>query len=102
MSLKHYFAVIFTSTLVENQVGYHKMAVKMEELARQQPGFINISSARNETGITVSYWETEQAILNWKSNVNHQLAQKLGRSTWYASYKVEIARVERSYVFSKK
>ncbi|GER58546.1 antibiotic biosynthesis monooxygenase family protein [Patiriisocius marinus] len=101
MVSKHYFAVIFTSTLIDNPIGYHEMALKMEELARQQHGFIDISSARNETGITVSYWETEQAILNWKANIDHQLAQKLGKSTWYASYKVEIARVERSYVFSK-
>ena len=73
------------------------MAAQMETLAKQQPGFLGISSARNELGITVSYWKTEQAILDWKANLDHLQAQKLGKEKWYASYKVEIAKVERSY-----
>ncbi len=95
------YAVIFTSTLNENHSGYFEMANKMEELAKQQPGFLGIISARNEIGITISYWQTEQAILDWKANLDHQQAQKLGKSTWYASYTIEIAKVERRYIFNK-
>ncbi|MGJ8665245.1 MAG: antibiotic biosynthesis monooxygenase family protein [Patiriisocius sp.] len=97
-----YYAVIFTSILYTTTKGYEKMAQQMEELAKKQSGFLGISSARNDIGITVSYWNNEQAILDWKANVDHQLAQKLGREKWYASYKIEIARVERTYEFSKK
>jgi heme-degrading monooxygenase HmoA len=35
-------------------------------LAQQQPGFLGMESARDEIGITVSYWENEEAILAWK------------------------------------
>ncbi len=97
-----YYAVIFTSTLSTTTKGYEDMAQKMEELAKKQLGFLGISSARNDIGITVSYWKNEQAILDWKANVDHQLAQKLGREKWYASYKIEIARVERSYEFERE
>jgi len=97
MHTNPYYAVIFTSTLNENTEGYQEMAHKMEVLAKQQPGFIEMVSARNEIGITISYWETEQAILNWKSNLDHLQAQKMGKDQWYASYKVEIAKVERAF-----
>lgn len=95
-----YYAVIFTSTLSEKQEGYQEMAIKMEELAKKQKGFLGIASARQELGITVSYWESEQAILDWKANIDHQGAQKIGREQWYASYTIEIAKVERRYNFS--
>lgn len=33
-------------------------------LARQQPGFLGVEPARNEVGITVSYWKSLGAIKN--------------------------------------
>ena len=35
----------------------------MEELAKQQKGFLGIESARNEIGITVLYWQSEVDII---------------------------------------
>ena len=94
-----YYAVIFTSTRTEIEEGYAEMAEKMEQLAKKQPGFISIESARNEIGITVSYWESLEAIKNWKANLDHLDAQQKGRSAWYKNYKVRIAKVEREYEF---
>jgi len=94
-----YYAVIFTSTQTENIEGYTEMANRMEILAKQQVGFIRIDSARNEIGITVSYWETLDAIKKWKQNTEHLLAQKKGKSNWYNSYHVRICKVEREYEF---
>jgi heme-degrading monooxygenase HmoA len=94
-----YYAVIFTSTRTENEEGYAEMAEKMENLAKQQPGFISVESARNEIGITVSYWESLEAIKSWKANLDHLDAQQKGRSSWYKNYKVRIAKVEREYGF---
>ena len=92
-----YYAVIFTSLRTEGDRGYGEMAERMVELARQQPGFLGIESAREEVGITVSYWADLQAIKRWKADSEHLAAQKLGRSTWYADFSVRIARVERDY-----
>ena len=98
---KPYFAVIFTSTQTETIEGYSEMAVKMENLAKQQKGFIGIDSARNEVGITVSYWESLEAIKNWKANTDHLFAQQKGREQWYNWYNVRICKVEREYEFTK-
>ncbi len=94
-----YYAVIFTSTRTEVEEGYAEMAIKMVELAKAQPGYIGMESARSEIGITVSYWESLEAIKNWKANMEHVEAQEKGKTTWYKNYKVRIAKVEREYEF---
>ena len=94
-----YYAVIFTSTRTEVEAGYAEMATKMVELAKAQPRFIGMESARSEIGITVSYWESLEAIKNWKANMEHEEAQEKGKTTWYKNYKVRIAKVEREYEF---
>jgi heme-degrading monooxygenase HmoA len=95
-----YYAVIFTSLRTDTIEGYSKMASTMEELAKQQPGYLGFESAREEIGITISYWKDLEAIKNWKANLDHQMAQKLGRKKWYSWYKVRICKVEREYEFT--
>ena len=94
-----YYAVIFTSERTEGDNGYGDMAARMDELARQQPGYLGIESAREGLGITVSYWESLEAIRNWKQNSEHLVAQQKGRGEWYAAYKTRICKVERDYEF---
>ena len=92
-----YYAVIFTSHRTESDHGYGAMAARMIELASQQPGFLGFESVREDLGITVSYWESLEAIRNWKQNAEHQEAQRLGRRQWYSGFRVRIAKVEREY-----
>jgi heme-degrading monooxygenase HmoA len=95
-----YYAVIFTSIRTEgNQDGYGAMADKMEELANEQDGFLGIESARNEVGITVSYWRDLDSIKQWKENPKHLLAQQLGKKEWYTAFDLRICKVEKAYSF---
>ncbi len=96
-----YYAVIFTSVRTEGDHGYGDMANQMEALAKQQPGFLSVESARETVGITVSYWESLDAIAKWKANTDHLFAQRKGRSDWYKQYKVRICLVEREYGFEQ-
>ena len=97
--LPPYYAVIFTSIKNIDGEGYDNMAIKMVELGSKMNGFLGIESARNEIGITVSYWATLDDIKNWKQETEHLLAQKMGREKWYAAYKTRICKVERDYSF---
>ncbi len=92
-----YYAVIFSSQRTAGDDGYADMAAQMMELAAKQPGFLGVESARDGLGITVSYWESPDAISTWKQNAKHQLAQKLGRDQWYSAFRVRVAKVERDY-----
>jgi heme-degrading monooxygenase HmoA len=94
-----YYAVIFTSVRTSGDNGYEDMATKMVELAAQQPGFLGVESAREEMGITVSYWEDLDAIKNWREHAEHTIARHQGREKWYASFRVRICKVEREYGF---
>ena len=96
-----YYAVIFTSLRTEEDGGYADAALRMAELASQQPGFLGVESARNEVGITVSYWDSLEAIKNWKNNAEHLVVQQSGRNIFYRSYKTRICKVERDYIFEK-
>jgi len=95
-----YYAVIFTSIRTEVNEGYAEMAQQMVELAQQQPGYLSHESARESIGITISYWQSIEAIKNWKQVSEHLIAQQLGREKWYSHYKTRICLVERDYEFN--
>jgi heme-degrading monooxygenase HmoA len=99
-----YYAVIFTSTRTEVDEGYGPTADQMVELASQQPGFLGVESARDADGlgITVSYWESEEAIANWRKNAEHRIAQGHGRAKWYDEFVTRVAKVERTNAFTRK
>lgn len=98
---KPYYAVIFTSQRTDIDEGYTEMAQKMIALAKEQSGFMGEESARNDIGITISYWETLEAIALWKKNTDHLLAQSLGKEKWYEWYNVRVCKVEYSYSFNR-
>jgi len=92
-----YYAVIFTSLKKDVAEGYGEMADEMVHLAQQQPGYLGIESARDGLGITVSYWQSLDAIKAWKQNERHLVAQQKGALAWYSSYKTRVCKVERDY-----
>lgn len=95
-----YYAVIFTSIRTDRDPeAYYAASDRMVELAREQPGFLGVESAREGLGITVSYWASLDAIAAWKRHAEHVLVQANGRRGWYAHFKTRIAKVERDYGF---
>jgi heme-degrading monooxygenase HmoA len=94
-----YYTVVFSSQRTDGDNGYGAMGDRMVELAAQQPGYLGVESVRGADGfgITVSYWETEQSIVDWKANAEHREAQSKGWSQWYSHFELRIAKVERAY-----
>jgi heme-degrading monooxygenase HmoA len=92
-----YYAVIFTSTRTAGDHGYAEMAENMLRLAARQAGFLGFESAREELGISVSYWADLDSIRRWKADIAHREAQRLGRAVWYSGYRVRISKVEHEY-----
>lgn len=101
-----YHAVIFTTRRAgwgdrATDAAYDAAASRMEELAATIPGYLGIEAARNPdgSGITVSYWEDEDAIERWRRLPDHLDAQSRGRAEWYEWYELRVARVERARSF---
>ncbi|MBD2837768.1 antibiotic biosynthesis monooxygenase [Pseudomonas sp. JM0905a] len=94
-----YYAVIFTSLRSDSEQDYTATAERMLELAREQPGFLGVESARGADGlgITVSYWRDEESIRTWRAQAEHREAQRRGRAEWYRAFRTRVACVERDY-----
>jgi len=93
-------AVIFVSTITgADSDGYAAAAAAMDALARTQPGYRGIDSARGADGlgITVSYWVDEAAAVAWRRNEEHAAIRERGRGVWYSSYSLHVAEIARSY-----
>ena len=56
------------------------MAELMISLAKKQSGFPEVESSRNNgIWITLSYWETDESLRNWKNHEKHLVAKHKGR-----------------------
>ena len=76
-----YYAVIFSSLRnADDDAGYAAAADRMLELAAQQPGYLGAESTRGADGfgITVSYWQSEEAIAGWRRNAEHSAIRERG------------------------
>ncbi len=95
-----YYAAIFTSQRKPSDSdGYLHAAELMLDMAKHMPGYLGVESSRDADGfgMTISYWESEQAILAWKAQAEHAEIRERGRWLWYEHFEVRVARVERAY-----
>lgn len=94
-----YYVVIFTSRRTPGDNGYGAMAEQMGRLAAAQPGYLGFEAVRNAEGfgVTLSYWESPEAVRAWKDHAEHQVAQEIGLQQYYEHFEVRVARVERAY-----
>jgi heme-degrading monooxygenase HmoA len=93
-------AVIFVAQRTEHdEEGYQIAAARMVALAAMQPGFAGIDSVRGEDGlgITVSYWQDDEAAKAWRDNAEHSVIRDTGRGRWYTDYSLHVAEITRSY-----
>jgi heme-degrading monooxygenase HmoA len=92
-----YYAVIFTSVKTDAP-HYGAIAASVLEEAKKQEGFLGIESARNEIGISVSYWRDMESIEAWKENTIHKHAQRFAKE-FYTYFRVRVCKVEKEYGF---
>lgn len=94
-------AVIFTSRrTVDHEAEYARMAARMDELVREQPGFVSVTSVRDprtREGITVACFTGEDAVRAWRRHPEHAEAQRRGIAEFYEEYHVTVATVDREY-----
>ncbi|WP_230370912.1 antibiotic biosynthesis monooxygenase family protein [Paludibacterium denitrificans] len=88
-----YWAVIFSSQLRSDEPRYAEMADRMVRLAQTQPGFLGVESSHRDehgNGITVSYWESVEAIAAGASTPNiwwrNSLAVRSGTSLFRCAW----------------
>lgn len=98
-----YYAAIFTRVRSNaHHQRYSEVAARMVELAQGQPGFLGVESAAQADGlgITVSYWQSLEALHAWGRQAEHRLAQREGQTKFYEEYALRIVRVEEARSFA--
>ncbi len=99
------FAVIFKSTRTVGSADlYQEQTELMEALVKSIPGYLSHFSFRDPVtreGVTISYFESEDDIKEWKQVGDHIRAQELGRSDFYENYEVQVVEILREYSWHK-
>ncbi len=67
---------------------YAADAARMEQLAREQPGFLSFKSFTAEDGevVAISEWTDAASAKAWGAHPEHRIVQSRGRGEYYASY----------------
>ena len=95
-------AVIFEVTPAEGRVDdYLTHAARLREALAGMPGFISVERFRSLTQpeklLSLSFWEDEAAVANWRNHAAHRDSQRAGRDGVFASYRLRVAAVLRDY-----
>lgn len=100
-------AVIFeVEPTAEGKEEYLEIAANLREFLENREGFISIErfqSLVDENKIlSLSFWENEEAIENWRNMMEHRNAQKSGKESIFKSYRIRVANVVRDYTASER
>ena len=95
------YAVIFKSKRQDaNSELYYQHNDLLDEKIKSLPGYIKHSGMRHpETreGVTIAYFNSLEAIDQWRKDRDHMDAKKLAKSDFYENYSVEVTEVLDAY-----
>jgi heme-degrading monooxygenase HmoA len=97
--------VVFRNRLrAGDAAAYGATAARMEELARQQPGFRSLKTFAGDDGerVTISEFDSLEAVNAWRANLEHLEAQRRGRAEFYAEFSLQTCEVLRATKFSAR
>ena len=82
---------------------YEALNEQMFRLVQTMPGFVAADGyGTPETGdISVVRFESLEALRAWREHPDHLVAQRRGKTEFYASYTVEVCEVVRAYDFAR-
>ena len=83
---------------------YSADAVRMEERARAQPGFLSFKSYVSDDGevIALSEWQDRDAALAWRRDAEHSVVQGKGRDHYYEDYTLYTCDEPRTHHFARE
>ncbi len=100
-------AVIFEVTPAEGRRdAYLARAAALRPLVEEMPGFISVERFQSLTDpdkmLSLSFFEDEAALENWRKTEEHRAAQAAGRGGIFAGYRLRIAHVLRDYGMTER
>ena len=95
-------AVIFEAVPADGQLQvYLDIAAQLKPELSKIDGFISIErfQSLSEPGkvLSLSFWEDEKAVEQWRNIEMHRNAQAMGRKSVFNDYRIRVAQVLRDY-----
>lgn len=80
---------------------YLDIAAGLRPLLEKIEGFISVERFASLTTegklVSISFWRDEAAVIRWREQARHHLAQEAGRDHIFADYRIRVASVVRDY-----
>ena len=90
----------------ENKQEYLDIALELKPLLSKIEGFISIERfASLQDGnkiLSLSFWENEEAIQEWRNLEIHRKGQAKGISHIFENYRIRVAEVNRDYGMNER
>ena len=90
----------------ERKAEYFDHAAALRSELEKMAGFISIErfESLSEPGkfLSLSYWESEEAIARWRQQPGHRKVQAAGRGGIFADYRIRVAAVLRDYGMNER
>ena len=95
-------AIIFEVTPNDGmEDDYLKIAAEMRGFVEQIDDFISVERFQSLTNpdklLSISFFESEAAVEEWRQLAAHRSAQKAGRETLFRDYRLRVLQVLRDY-----
>jgi heme-degrading monooxygenase HmoA len=88
------------------QDDYFSMAEKLRPELNKIPGFISIERFQSITDpgkiLSLSFWEDEESVTQWRNIEMHRQAQAAGRTSVFSDYRLRVAHVVRDYGMNER
>lgn len=85
---------------------YLAIAAALRAELEKMPGFLSVErfESLTEPGklLSLSFWESEEAIANWRRHMGHRQAQAKGRAGIFRDYRLRVAEVVRDYTSNER
>ena len=85
---------------------YLKLAAGLKSELEKIEGFISIERFQSMTTggkiLSLSFWQTEDAIVEWRKQIKHQEAQSRGYEKLFENYRLRVAEVKRDYTMTDR
>lgn len=95
-------AVIFEVTPKEQgKALYFEIAQALKSTLNEVDGFISVerfqSLSNQDKFLSLSFWQNETALKQWKEHFEHQVAQKKGKEELFSHFRIRVGNVIRDY-----
>ncbi|MBQ4807948.1 antibiotic biosynthesis monooxygenase [Phaeobacter sp. HS012] len=85
---------------------YLEIAADLKPLLQEIEGFISVERFQSLTApgklLSLSFWESEEAVANWRRLSAHRAGQAEGRESVFSDYRLRVAGVLRDYGMERR